>query len=57
MPEWHRRQSVRKDSGNLNAASRFRALRNIIKQMRVLLSEAPRQGAHWLNNVEGFDND
>jgi hypothetical protein len=40
VQKWHRRQSVRRDSGSLTATSRFRALRNIRKQKRVLVSEA-----------------
>jgi hypothetical protein len=47
---------VRKDTDRLSGTSRFRVLGNIKKQIRVFLSET-RHAAHWLNNVEGFDND
>jgi hypothetical protein len=42
--------NAQRHSGSLNAASRFRALRNIVKQIRVFLSEA-RACAHWVNDV------
>jgi hypothetical protein len=48
--------NAQRHSGSLNATSRFRALRNIVKQIGVFPSEA-RARAHWVNGVEEFDND
>jgi hypothetical protein len=48
--------NAQRHSGSLNATSQFRALRNIVKRIRVFPSEA-RTCAHWVNDVEGFDND
>jgi hypothetical protein len=45
--------AINAQSGSLNATSRFRAPRNIAKQIGVFLSEA-RACAHWVNGVEEF---
>jgi hypothetical protein len=56
VPDSIENSEAREDTDSLNAASRSRVLWNIIKQIRVFLSEA-RASARWVNTVEGFDND
>jgi hypothetical protein len=56
VPDSIEGNKVREDTDSLNATSRSRVLWNIIKQIRVFLSEA-RAFARWVNTVEGFDND
>ena len=58
VPDSIEGSKLRKDTDSLNATSRSRVLGNIIKQIRVFLSEARAWcGVHCANNVEGFGND